>query len=43
MHIPGVPAAVILPIIMVEKEMVWLNWRSMNFAIKVARPASSAA
>lgn len=31
------------PIIMVEKEMVWLNCLSMNLAMKVARPASSAA
>lgn len=31
------------PIIMVEKETVWLNCLSMNFAIKVARPANSAA
>lgn len=31
------------PIIMVEKETVWLNCLSMNLAMKVARPASSAA
>lgn len=44
MHIPEVPPAPrVSPIIMVEKEMVWLNCRSMNLAMKVARPASSAA
>lgn len=31
------------PIIMVEKDTVWLNCLSMNLAMKVARPASSAA
>lgn len=43
MHIPGASAAPVSPIIMVEKEMVWLNCRSMNLAMKVASPARSAA
>lgn len=33
----------LLPIIMVDKETVWLNCLSMNLAMKVARPAKSAA
>lgn len=33
----------LLPIIMVDKEAVWLNCLSMNLAMKVARPANSAA
>lgn len=33
----------LLPIIMLDKETVWLNCFSMNLAMKVARPANSAA
>lgn len=44
---PNYPLSVNLfdfsPIIMLEKEMVWLNCLSMNLAMKVARPESSAA